>query len=90
MKKVKIALFDTKRYDVEVFNELNEKYGFEIKYIESHLNSEMALLAKGCNVVCVFVNDIIDEKTIKVLTKLKIGLIVLRCSGYNNVDLKAA
>lgn len=90
MKKVKVAFFDAKKYDIEVFNELNEKYKFEIKYIESHLNSEMALLAKDCNVVCAFVNDIIDEKTIKVLAKLKIELIALRCSGYNNVDLKTA
>ena len=43
MKKVKVAFFDAKKYDIEVFNELNKKYKFEIKYIESHLNNEMAL-----------------------------------------------
>ena len=61
---VKIAFFDTKEYDRDLFNEYNKKYGYEITYLESKLNSETAPLARGFDVVCIFVNDVVDEKTI--------------------------
>lgn len=85
---IKIAFFDTKEYDKELFDEYNKKYGYEITYLESKLNSETAPLAKGFDVVCIFVNDIIDEKTINILKECNIKLIALRCAGFNNVDVK--
>jgi hypothetical protein len=36
MKKIKVAFFDAKNMNIEVFNEVNKNYGFDIKYIESH------------------------------------------------------
>ena len=85
---IKIAFFDTKEYDKLLFNEYNKKYGYEIKYLESRLNSETAPLAQGSDVVCVFVNDVVDEKTIKILKDKGVKLIALRCAGFNNVDIK--
>ena len=85
---IKIAFFDTKEYDKELFDEYNKNYGYEITYLESKLNSETAPLAEGFDVVCIFVNDIVDEKTIKILKKCNVKLIALRCAGFNNVDVK--
>ena len=85
---IKIAFFDTKEYDKKLFDEYNKKYGYEITYLESKLNSETAPLAKGFDVVCIFVNDIVDEKTIKILEEDGVKLIALRCAGFNNVDIK--
>ena len=85
---IKIAFFDTKEYDKKLFDEYNKDYGYEITYLESKLNSETAPLAKGFDVVCVFVNDVVDEKTIKILKECKVKLIALRCAGFNNVDIK--
>ena len=85
---IKIAFFDTKEYDQQLFNEYNKNYGYEITYLESKLNQETAPLAKGYDVVCVFVNDVIDEPTIKILKTCGVKLIALRCAGYNNVDMK--
>ena len=76
---IKIAFFDTKEYDKKLFDEYNKKYGYEIIYLESKLNSETAPLAKGFDVVCIFVNDIVDEKTIKILEEDGVKLIALRC-----------
>ena len=45
-------------------------------------------MSKGYDVVCVFVNDIVDEKTINILKECGVKLIALRCAGFNNVDLK--
>jgi D-lactate dehydrogenase len=90
MKSIKIAFFDTKPYDKDFFTEVNAQYGFDIKFLESHLNADTAVLTEGCDAVCVFVNDIISADIINILTRHKIRLIALRCAGYNNIDLKAA
>ena len=85
---IKIAFFDTKEYDRNLFDEYNKKYGYDITYLESKLNSETAPLAKGFDAVCIFVNDVVDEKTIKILKEEGVKLIALRCAGFNNVDVK--
>ena len=85
---IKIAFFDTKDYDKKLFDEYNKNYGYEITYLESKLNSETAPLAKGYDEICIFVNDIVDEKTIKILKDCGVKLIALRCAGFNNVDMK--
>ena len=85
---IKIAFFDTKEYDKELFDKYSKNYGYEITYLESKLNSETAPLAKGFDVVCIFVNDVVDEKTIKILKECNVKVIALRCAGFNNVDVK--
>lgn len=85
---IKVAFFDTKEYDKKLFDEYNKSYGYDITYLESKLNSETAPLAKGYDVVCIFVNDIVDEKTTKILKECGVKLIALRCAGFNNVDMK--
>lgn len=85
---IKIAFYDTKEYDKKFFNEYNKKYGYEINYIKEKLSEKTAHMAKGYDVVCVFVNDTVDEKTINILKEYGVKLIALRCAGFNNVDLK--
>ncbi len=88
--KPKIAFFDTKSHDKTFFLEKNQQYGFEIKFYKSHLNKDNAILAKGADVVCIFVNAEVDAEVIDILVENGVKLIALRCAGYNNVDLKAA
>lgn len=85
-----IAFFDTKPYDRIWFDRLKDKYGFEFKYFESKLNSDTAVMCAGLDGVVAFVNDVIDEKTISILSDQDIRILALRCAGYNNVDFKAA
>ncbi len=89
MKKIKIAVFDSKSYDECFLEKANRKYKYEIKYFANRLNTDSALMAQGCQVVSAFVNGIVDKKTVQQLRKMNIELIALRSAGYNNVDLKA-
>lgn len=89
-KQPLIALFDTKPYDKEVFDQLNSEYGYKIKYFQYHITPDNCILAKDADVVVVFVNDIISKEVIDQLTGFGVKLIALRCSGFNNVDLKYA
>lgn len=84
----KIAFFDTKPYDKVWFDKLNTDY--TIKYIESKLTPDTVHAAKGCKAVVAFVNDNISSETIDELCEIGVKLIAMRCSGYNNVDLKYA
>ncbi len=86
----RVAFFDAKPYDIESFNELNKKYGFQIKYFKYHLNPDNIVVAQGFDVVVIFVNDTIDASMISRLKELGVRLIALRSSGFNNVDLRAA
>nr|WP_320038309.1 2-hydroxyacid dehydrogenase [uncultured Bacteroides sp.] len=90
MKKYRIAFFDTKSYDEESFNKINEKYNFEIKYFKGHLNRNNVILTKDADAVCIFVNDIADAEIIDALAENGVKLIALRCAGFNNVDISAA
>ena len=95
VKVLKVAFFGTKDYDRIFFSELaREKgegtYNTEIKYFNSRLTIESAALAKGYDAVCIFVNDEAPREVIEILHDCGIRLILLRCAGFNNVDLVAA
>ena len=85
---MKIAMYDTKPYDKEWFEK--EKKDFEFIYIESKLNYHTAKLAEGCQGVCAFVNDTVDDRTIERLSGFDIGVVAMRCAGYSNVDFRKA
>lgn len=87
---MKIMFYDTKPYDKIWFQPLGEEMGYKIKFQEVKLNEDTAILAKNYDAVCIFVNDDVGKETIKALKELGVGTILLRCAGFNNVDLKAA
>ena len=87
--KTHIAFFDTKPYDSVSFDSHNIDFGFDIHYYEAQLNKDNAILAKGAEIVCAFVNATIDAEVINVLAENGVKLIALRCAGFNNVDLQA-
>ena len=86
----RIAFFDAKPYDREMFDELNRNFGYDIKYFKFNITPDNAVLAEGADAVCVFVNDIVSREVIEKLHESGGRLIALRCAGYNNVDFKAA
>lgn len=84
----KIAFFDAKPYDRNSFDQVNRNY--QIEYFDSPLTAQTAPLARDCDGVCAFVNDVLDEKTISQLCQMNIAVVALRCAGYSNVDMAAA
>ncbi len=86
----KIAFFDTKPYDRIYFDKYKGEYGVEFKYFENKLNADTVSMTRGCDGVCAFVNDDIDENVINTLYENNIHVIAMRCAGYNNVDFKSA
>lgn len=87
---MKIAFFDAKQYDEKSFNHYAQIHNIEIKYFETKLTYDTADLASGYEAVCVFVNDTINKCVIDKLVSLNVKYVLLRCAGFNNVDMKYA
>lgn len=87
---IKVAFFDTKEYDKASFEKYGKDDDIEYKFFETKLTEDTANLTKGFDVVCVFVNDTVNDKVIDILYENGIKMIALRCAGYNNVDVKHA
>ncbi len=69
--KNKIAFFSTQPYDKAFFNKYNSDFGFELDFFETQLNPQTVALIEECEIVCVFVNDIVSEAVIKQLAEKK-------------------
>jgi D-lactate dehydrogenase len=83
-----IVVYSAKPYD-RVF--LDEARGPHVlRHIEARLSLETVGLAAGAQAVCAFVNDDLGPEVIAALAGLGVRLILLRCAGYNHVDLAAA
>jgi D-lactate dehydrogenase len=87
---MKIAVFNTRKYDRQFFNQANVKHNHELVYLEPRLDQSTAALAEGFPAVCIFVNDIADAKTLETLAANGTKYLLLRCTGFNQVDLRAA
>jgi D-lactate dehydrogenase len=87
---MKLAFFDTHRFEREAFESANARHGVAITWFEPRLSADTAVLARGHEAVCAFVNDQLDRETLERLAKLGVRAIALRSAGFNNVDLEAA
>lgn len=88
---MKILFYDTKPYDREAFEQLAEAYDrIKIDYLKTDISYRTAALSKGYDAVCLFVSSDVGERVMKILCENGVKLILMRCAGYNNVDLSAA
>jgi D-lactate dehydrogenase len=85
---MRIAMFSTKPYDRRFFEAANS--GHDIVYLEPRLAQETATLAAGARAVCAFVNDDVSAPVLRALHAGGTRVVLLRCAGFNHVDLKEA
>lgn len=86
---MRVAVFSAKPYD-KTFLEAANAGKHQLVYLEPRLDASTAFSAEGAKAVCVFVNDLLDANTLAILARQGVGLVALRCAGFNNVDLVAA
>ena len=83
-----IAIFSTYQYDEEYFNRFNS--GHALTFYSAPLDLKTVNLSKGFECICIFVNDRVDAEVLSELAQNGVKLIVLRCAGFNNVDVEKA
>ena len=87
---IQVAFFDTKAYDRPPFEKYGKEHDIQYRFLETKLNEDTVELARGCDAVCVFVNDTVNAQVIDKLYSYGVKLVALRSAGYNNVDVRAA
>ncbi|MBQ7920586.1 MAG: 2-hydroxyacid dehydrogenase [Lachnospiraceae bacterium] len=88
---MRILFYDAKNYDKDSFQSTLENFpGIEIEYIKSDLDPRTAALAEGFDAVCAFVSSDVSARTLTILHQHKVGAVLMRCAGFNNVDLSKA
>jgi D-lactate dehydrogenase len=87
---MRAAVFSSKPYDRSFLERSNGDSRHELVFFEARLDANTARLAHGFEAVCVFVNDVLDAAVLAELKDAGVRLVALRCTGFNNVDLRAA
>lgn len=88
---MRITFFAAKSYDRDSFNKIKDNYPeLELEYWEAELSPKTAAYVTDSEAVCAFVSSDVGAEVIKVLHERGVKLILMRCAGFNNVDLDAA
>lgn len=87
---MRTAVFSSKPYDRRFLQQANADDRHDLTFFDAPLDGSTAKLAHGSQAVCVFVNDVLDADVLAELKSGGVGLVALRCTGFNNVDLRAA
>lgn len=84
-----VAVFDAKPYEREAFGARQDPR-VQLNFLEPKLSPATAGLAEGHAAVCAFVNDDLSAPVLRILSEVGVGLVALRCAGFNNVDMEEA
>lgn len=87
---MRVIVYSTRPYDREFLGQANAAARHELVFVEARLDEATAGAAHGAEAVCAFVNDRLDAVVLERLHALGVRLVVLRCAGFNHVDLEAA
>lgn len=87
---MRVAICSTQSYDRQFLLEANHVAGHELVFFDLRLCEETRQMVAGFPAVCVFVNDTLNAAVLTALAAQGTRLIVLRCAGFNNVDIQAA
>lgn len=88
---MKILFYDTKPYDRDSFERVLPRYtDISVDFLNTDISPQTSKLAAGYDAVCVFVASDLSAETVNSLAGCGVRLILLRCAGFNNVDLNAA
>jgi D-lactate dehydrogenase len=85
-----VAVYDTKPYDRQSLTRIAGAETIDWRFLDFRLGPDTAQAASGAQAVCVFVNDDASRTVLEELSGLGVGLLALRCTGFNKVDLTAA
>lgn len=77
----------TKNFSRSFFLPIRE---LQLNLLKQIFTEETASLAKGYEAICAFVNADLSTPVIEELNAQGVKLILMRCAGYNNVDLETA
>lgn len=89
-QRPRVAVFSTRSYDRTSLTDADPGQQIDWVFFDQRLDATTVGAAEGALAVCVFVNDQVDAAVVRQLAAMGVRLVLLRCAGFNNVDLVAA
>ena len=88
---MKILVYGIHSYDEESFEKVLAGYeGIACEYTRANLTPLTAVMAKGYDAVCAFVNAEIGPMTLEILSGVGVNLVLMRCAGFDAVNVDVA
>ena len=88
MQQPTATVYSSQPYDQQYLQQAGPQINWH--FVNVALDIETAALAADSQAVCIFVNDKADAAVLAQLAAFGVKTLVLRCAGFNNVDLAAA
>lgn len=86
-----ILFYDAKSYDRESFQEVQKAFPeIHIEFTKSDIDPRTASMAEGFDAICAFVSSDVSAPVLDLLHQKKVKLVLMRCAGFNNVDIPHA
>ncbi|HBG30308.1 2-hydroxyacid dehydrogenase [Candidatus Macondimonas diazotrophica] len=86
----RVLVFSARPYDRQFLEAANRQPSYRLHFLETTLRTDTAALAAGYPAVCCFVDDELNAPVLGALYEGGTRLVLLRATGFNNVDLQAA
>ncbi|CAK4272972.1 unnamed protein product [Aphanomyces euteiches] len=89
---MKVSFFSTRKYDQDSMQQMAKELSckHELQFFTHRLTVQTGLLAEGSDAVVIFVNDTANEAVLRKLHQLGVRALLLRCAGFDMVDLEVA
>ena len=87
---MKVFFFSVHSYDRDSFDAVKKPENFQFTYHPSSLSEQNASITEGHDAICIFVNDLCNAEVLRILKRHGVKAVLLRCAGFNNVDINAA
>lgn len=87
---MRILVYSAHSYDRRDLLAANQHHDHALDFTEARLGPETLRLAAGVPAICTFVNDPLDAVSLGQLRAAGTELILLRCAGYNQLDVQTA
>lgn len=86
----KVLFYSAAPYVIDSMKEpMETAFPGRVKFTDVRCCADTAVMAQGFEAICNFVNDECDAETVEKLSEVGVKLVLLRCMGFDRVDLKA-
>ncbi|MGL5152375.1 MAG: 2-hydroxyacid dehydrogenase [Clostridium sp.] len=86
---IKLVCYGVRETEVPYFNEINKKFGYDIKLVTLGLNHENVKEAIGAEAIMVRGNCKADRQNLELLKNNGLEYVLTRTVGFDHVDLEA-
>ncbi len=86
---MKVAVYNTHKFEKDYLLDASNGKN-DLRLLDAYLTLDTPVLAKGCDAISIFTEDLASAPVLDKLHALGIKFIALRSAGYNNVDIQHA